>query len=113
MAYLAYLAEDFRSQRSDALRANKNLLYGDFEGLFTSQNLLPGKKIFFFQEENAFLLARRKFSSREKKIFQEILLYGQIKPRNGDSFSFRKFSADLVRGLRATDSEEFNTFLSS
>jgi hypothetical protein len=39
LAYLAYLAEDFRSQRSDALRANKNLLYGDFEGLFTSQNL--------------------------------------------------------------------------
>ena len=38
LAYLAYLAEDFRSQRSDALRANKNLLYGDFEGLFTSQN---------------------------------------------------------------------------
>jgi hypothetical protein len=55
LAYLAYLAEDFRSQRSDALRANKNLLYGDFEGLFTSQNLLPGKKnreeIFFLQEE--------------------------------------------------------------
>ena len=51
LAYLAYLAEDFGSQRSDAPRANKNLLYGDFEGLFTSQNLLPGKKI---------LLPRRK-----------------------------------------------------
>jgi hypothetical protein len=50
LAYLAYLAEDFRSQRSDALRANKNLLYGDFEGLFTSQNLLPGK---IFSSENA------------------------------------------------------------
>ena len=33
--------------RSDALRANKNLLFGDFEGLFTSQNLLLGWKIFF------------------------------------------------------------------
>jgi hypothetical protein len=98
LAYLAYLAEDFRSQRSDVLRANKNLLYGDFEGLFTSQNLLPGKKNFFSREEIEFLLDEKKFSSCKKKFFREILLYGQIKPGNGDSFSFRKSSFDLVRG---------------
>ena len=51
LAYLAYLAEDFGSQRSDVLRANNNLLYGDFAGLFTSQNLLPGKKFFSSSEE--------------------------------------------------------------
>ena len=99
LAYLAYLAEDFGSQRSDVLRANKNLLYGDFEGLFTSQNLLPGKKklissckkkLLFFSTRRNFL----QFSSCKKKIFRNS--YGQIKPRNGDSFSFRKSSFDLL-----------------
>ena len=35
----------------------------------------------------------------QENFFREILLYGQIKPGNGDSFSFRKSSFDLVGGL--------------
>ena len=68
MRHAPPLPKSFSKLVSDALRANKNLLYGDFEGLFTSQNFLPGKKIFFFQEENAFLLAREENFSRNSSI---------------------------------------------
>ena len=84
----APLPKSFSKLVSDALRANKNLLFGYLEGLFTSQNPLPGWKIFFS--------ARRRVARRN---FFEKFCYGQIKPRNGDSFSFRKSSFDLVRGL--------------
>ena len=57
---------------------------------------------FFLQEEN-FLLV---FFSREEIFFQEILLYRQIKPGNGDSFSFRKFSFDLVKRPERMDIDE-------
>ena len=94
LAYLGYLAEDFGSQPTKIFSTETLRVYLRvkifFRGKTFSSSLQEEK------EENAFLLARRKFSSREKKIFQEILLYGQIKPGNGDSFSFRKI---LVRGL--------------
>ena len=52
------------------------------------------KKLNFFSTRRNFLLARRNFSRNSSTI-----VYGQIKPGNGDSFSFRKSSFDLVRGL--------------
>jgi hypothetical protein len=41
---------------------------------------------------------------------RKFLLYGQIKPENGDSFSFRKSSFDLVRGLRARQQRKSFSF---